>query len=124
MTKLSAKHRFEIVLLLFLIINFNNYGQQSNNGLPPNNNSVIPALNFKDTDIRDVLRSIAYDDQTNIVIENDITSKISVALFNVSVFNAIKIIAEDNGFVFSYDSLRFYVKTKKVEPTPPPPVPP
>jgi len=108
-------------LSLFLVFSNYLYCQQIGIDLPPQSNEIIPAINFKDTDIRDVLRSIAYDYKTNIVVENDITSKVSVALFNVSVFNAVKVISEDNGFEFSYDSLRFYVKTKKSPPPPPPP---
>ncbi len=124
MMKLFAKHRFELLILILFMSNIKNYCQQETMSLPPNDSLVIPAINFKDTDIRDVLRSIAYEDKTNIVIENDISSKVSVALFNVTVFNAVKIIAEDNGFLFSYDSLRFYIKTKKIQTPPLPPPPP
>jgi type IV pilus assembly protein PilQ len=89
--------------------------------MPPNSNSNIPALNFKDTDIRDVLRSVAMEFETNIVTDNSINNKISVSLFNIDVFNAVKIIATDNGFEFSYDSQRFFVKLKnKIVPPPPP----
>ncbi len=121
--KLFAKRPFELLILLFFFLNIKGHCQEGSI-MPPNYDQVIPAINFKDTDIRDVLRSIAYDDKTNIVIENDITSKISVALFNVSVFNAVKIIAEDNGFVFSYDSIRFYIKNKKIQAPPVSPPPP
>lgn len=73
--------------------------------------------------MRDVLRSIAFDYKTNVVISNDITVKISIALFDVSVLNAIKMIAEDYGFAFSYDSQRFAVRDKKIITSPPPPKP-
>ncbi|HEX2961747.1 MAG TPA: hypothetical protein VHO43_08145 [Ignavibacteriales bacterium] len=88
---------------------------------PPNSREVIPALNFKDTDLRDILRSIAFEYHTNIVVDNSINGRASAALFNVSVLNAIEMIARDNGYDFSYDSLRFYVKPMKVKL--PPPVP-
>lgn len=80
---------------------------------PPHYSDIIPALNFKDTDIRDVLRSVAFEYQTNIVIDNSINSRISTALFNVSLFSAVRMIAADNGYDFSYDSERFYIKPKK-----------
>ncbi|MCU7526444.1 MAG: hypothetical protein HF308_18350 [Ignavibacteria bacterium] len=88
---------------------------------PPNSREVIPALNFKDTDLRDILRSIAFEYHTNIVVDNSINGRASAALFNVSVLNAIEMIARDNGYDFSYDSLRFYIKPMKVKL--PPPVP-
>ncbi|MDP4196303.1 MAG: hypothetical protein Q8940_14700 [Bacteroidota bacterium] len=90
---------------------------------PPHSMDTIPALNFKDTDIRDILRSIAYEYQTNIVIDNSINNRISAALFNVTLFSAVKMIAMDNGFDFSFDNERFYIRPKKTV-VPPPPVEP
>ena len=46
--------------------------------------------------------------QTNIMIENQVNKKISVALFNITLFEAVKIIAEDNGFEFSYDCIKVF----------------
>jgi type IV pilus assembly protein PilQ len=116
--KLCCKMVFIIILLSRSNLIF---PQETEGGLPPNSGQTVPSLNFKDADIRDVLRSIAFDYKTNIVIDNSINSKISVTLFGVTVFSAIKTIAEDNGFEFSYDSLRFFVRTKPVV-TPPKPV--
>lgn len=90
---------------------------------PPESSKNIPALNFKDTDIRDILRAVAYEYHTNVMIDNQVNTKASIALFNVSVFNAIKMIAEDNNLDFSYDNQRFYVKPKKeIIKTEPPPI--
>jgi type IV pilus assembly protein PilQ len=116
MMKLIEKHHFKtVILLLVLLQGAGVFGQQAGHSLPPNSDQVIPALNFKETDIRDILRSIAYEYKTNIMIENTINIKTSTALFNVSVFNAVRLIAEDNGFVFSYDSMRYFVKSKSIE---------
>ncbi len=117
----GSQHIIQYYLVFFLIICSslgNIYAQSSDSGLPPKANANIPTLNFKDADIRDVLRSIAYEYETNVMIENQVNKKISVALFNVTVFNAVKIIAEDNGFEFSYDSQRFFVKIPKEKPQP------
>lgn len=89
-------------------------------GKPPNSNSIIPALNFKDTDLRDVVRGIAFEYETNIIIENDVNKRISIALFNIPVFNAVKVIATDNGLDFSYDESRFYIKNRAAVIPPPP----
>ncbi len=108
-------------ILSALIIFLSALNAQENNpvGYPPNYNSVIPSLNFKDTDIRDILRAMAIEYKTNIVVDNKISQKISTALFDISLFDAVKIISSDNGLLFAYDSLRFYVKT--VPETAPPP---
>ena len=91
---------------------------------PPNSTEIIPALNFKDTDMRDVLRAIALEYKTNIVVDNQINKKISVALFMLPLLDAVQIIAEDNGYEFSFDEQRFFVKTITPKPAPPPPPPP
>ena len=89
-------------------------------GYPPNSLQLIPALNFKDTDIRDILRGIALEYKTNIVVDNIINKPVSVALFRICVFDAVKIIAEDNGYEFSYNDQRFFVNQPKPEPPPAP----
>ena len=113
------KRCFNTVLII-LSLAFSLFAQVDSTKTPANSTRVIKALNFKDTDIRDILRSIAFEYQTNILLDNKITAKISAALFNVEVFNAVKMIAEDNGFEFSYDKQRFYVKPQKEKPIPPP----
>lgn len=96
------------------------YSQQDTVKYPPNSKSIITALNFKDTDVKDVLRSIAYEYKTNISVDNNITTKISTALYNLDLFSVVKLIAEDNGLQFNYDSKRFIVKKKEELPAPKP----
>ncbi|MBK7980275.1 MAG: hypothetical protein IPK06_09835 [Ignavibacteriae bacterium] len=88
--------------------------------IPPNSYSIIPALNFKDTDIRDIFRGIALEYETNIMLDNQINKRASVALFKICVFDAVKIIAEDNDLEFAFDENRFFVKTKVIIPPKPP----
>ncbi len=118
MKKLSEKLHFKFpvqLLLVLLIANYtDNFAQQD--VLPPNSASVINAINIKDTDIRDIYRSIALEYETNIVVENDINKRVSVSLFNINVFDAIKIIAEDNGLEFKSDNQRFFISNKKTIP--------
>ncbi|MBI2418558.1 MAG: type II secretion system protein GspD [Ignavibacteriales bacterium] len=122
MKKCSVKQCYK---LLFLLIVFaSGLKAQQPTERPPNCDKVISSLNFKNTDIRDVLRSIAYEYETNIVIDNMVDAKITVALFNISVADAIRIIAEDNRFDFSFDKQRFFVKPPKEKALPPPPAEP
>ena len=121
MKKLSGKQLYN-VLSIFLLLNLYtvcSYTQTVN--LPPNSESIVSAINIKDTDIRDVFRSIALEYETNIVVENDVNKKISISLFNIKLFDAVKVIAIDNGFDFEYDKDRFFISNiKKEVPIPPP----
>ncbi|MGD8782117.1 MAG: hypothetical protein PVH88_24525 [Ignavibacteria bacterium] len=130
MKKYFAKQHYKLLLLLFFVFNIVTMSEEADSlsssmnadtlNCPPNSSQLIPALNFKDTDIRDILRGIALEYKTNIAVDNSINKKVSAALFNVSVFDAVQIIAEDNGYEFSYDDKRFFVNVKKPEPPPPP----
>ncbi len=109
----------KLIIILFITFFFSAvYGQIEN--YPPNSLSLIPTLNLKDTDLRDVMRSIAFEYETNIIVENDIDKKITISLFNISVYDAVEIIALDNDLEFCYDEKRFYINKKK-EIIPPPP---
>lgn len=115
MKKLSGKQLYKHLLyspLLFLILFCGTVAAQTEIK-PPNSNAVINAINIKDSDIRDIFRSIAFEYETNIVVENDINKNISVSLFNISVFDAIKIIASDNNLEFEFDEQRFFIAVKK-----------
>jgi type IV pilus assembly protein PilQ len=90
---------------------------------PINYNKIIPALNFKDTDFRDVIRGIATEFKANVSIDNKIDNRISVSLYNISVLNALVVIAKDNNVDLTYDSLRFYIKIRIAKPKPEVPEP-
>ena len=130
MKKFFEKQHYRLLLVLVLAFNVATIGQEINSinssvkvdslHYPPNGLKIIPALNFKDTDIRDILRGIALEYKTNITVDNSINKRISVALFEISVFDAVKILTTDNGFEFRYDDHRFFVNVKKPEPSPPP----
>lgn len=111
-----------ILFIVLILPKDKSFGQTEE--LPPNSHSIIPAMNFKDSDIRDVLGSIAFEYETNIVIDNEVNARISVSLFKISVFDAIEIIALDNNYKFDYNDQRFFVSIIKEEepekPEPPP----
>ncbi|MBU0476039.1 MAG: hypothetical protein KKF62_17975 [Bacteroidetes bacterium] len=112
MNKLFAKLIFTS-LLLPLILFQNNISAQvvDSSSYPPNSYEKIQAINFKNIDIKDLLRGLALEYKTNIVIENKINQNVSVALFDVNVYQAVEMIAKDNGLIFSFDKNRFYLKT-------------
>ncbi|MBI1937424.1 MAG: type II secretion system protein GspD [Ignavibacteriales bacterium] len=119
------KLHYSFIILLLFIPQSLLFSQQDSLKYPPNSKSIVIALNFKDSDVKDVLRSIAYEYKTNIVVDNNITTRISTALYNLDLFSVVKIIAEDNGLDFSYDNKRFIVKKKeeKILPKPEEPRP-
>lgn len=123
MQKLSEKRQFNtlLYLLCFILIVCSTRVKAQTENLPPNSNAIISTINIKDSDIRDIFRSIAFEYETNIVVENDISKNISVSLFNIKVFDAIKIIATDNNLEFEFDEQRYFISAKKPVTTPPPP---
>ena len=79
MKKLSEKPRSRINITIFvLLICLGNTFAQSDSLLPPNSGSKVSAINIKDTDIRDIFRTIAFEYETNIIVGNDINKKVSV----------------------------------------------
>lgn len=122
MKKLSEKLQFEKKILIILFLLFIAEVHSQTEILPPNSESIVSAINIKDTDIRDICRSIALEYETNILIDNDISKKISVSFFNIRLFDAVRLIALDNGLDFKFDKDRFLISNKKIEkPLPPPP---
>ncbi|MDP2363128.1 MAG: hypothetical protein Q8M94_05095, partial [Ignavibacteria bacterium] len=124
MKKLLEKLRFSLNILFILLVFWISIVNAQTENLPPNSGATINTINIKDIDIRDIFRTIAFEYETNIIVENDVNKKVSVSLFNIKVFDAVKLVAEDNGLEFKYDNNRFFVSNKKVEVFVPPPPPP
>ena len=112
MKKIFVKPLFSYFLLVIILSQSNTIAQDADSSsYPPSYNQKVQALNFKNIDMKDLLRGLALEYKTNIVIENKINQKISVALFDINLYKAVEMIANDNGLTFSFDSNRFYVKT-------------
>lgn len=122
MKKLSEKQHFKYILFILLLLFFYNNALTQTESLPPNSGAIINTINIKDIDIRDIFRTIAFEYETNIIVDNDVNKKVSVSLFNIKVFDAVKLLAEDNGLELRYDNNRFFISNKKVE-IPQPPAP-
>lgn len=91
-----------IVVIIYLLSIINNVLAQKADSIKnshDNNegfNQVINNLDFKDTDIRDVIRSLATMYDLNIFIDNSIANKVTLHLSHVKVYDIIKFIVEEN----------------------------
>ena len=63
----------------------------------------IELLDFKNTDIKDVIRGIAKKYDLNIFVENDINQRITLRLTNVRVGDALRFITKENGLKLILD---------------------
>ena len=64
--------------------------------LPVGFDQVIENLDFKDADIRDLVRSLSTMYNLNIFIDNSLSARITIHLSNVRVIDAIKFIVNEN----------------------------
>lgn len=132
--KSYVKHRYFInavlvltLLQLMTITVFGGNSQTSNDvsskstSLPPGATQVIVQLDFKNTDLRDVVRSIADKYRLNVFVENQVSQRISIHLVDISVYDALQFIAKEHELVFTQEGAVFYFKNP-VKPEPPPPV--
>lgn len=78
--------------------------------LPPGATQVIVQLDFKNTDLRDVVRSIADKYRLNVFVENQVNQKISIHLVDISAYDALRFIASEYNLVLSRDGAVFYFK--------------
>lgn len=114
MKRSYVKLWFSIILIIgLLVINTNADGDTKK--YPPNSTQVIESLSFKDTDLKDIARAIAYQYRTNVTIDNSISKKVSISLNLLSVHDALLILATDNECVFKYDSVRYVIAAQKVK---------
>jgi len=74
------------------------------------------SLNFKDVDLRDVFRALAYRHGVNIFLDNAVNKRVTIALNNVRVYDAIKFLCERNDLVLQVHGGIFTIQP----PLPPP----
>lgn len=91
------------------------------NTIPHGATQNIELLDFKNTDIRDVVRAIASKYSLNIFVENDIDDRITVHLVDIPVYNALKFLAKEYGLKLERDGSIFKFERPFVpEPEPEP----
>ena len=82
-------------------------------------NKVIDTIDFKNTDIRDVIRLIATKYNLNIFIDNNITVPVTIHLSNIKIINVIKFIVDQYNLELVQTGT--ILKIQKPEIIPPPP---
>ncbi len=60
----------------------------------------VASMEFRDTDIKDVLRLLARQHSLNLVVSSEVTGRISVSLTNVEVYDVLKTVLESQGCHF------------------------
>ena len=91
--------------------------------IPVPDSVKIPVLDFKNTDIRDVLRGLGMQYNVNIFVEPEVSGNISLYLTEVSVKSAIDFIVKRNNFAYSVENGIIKVYKYVAPPPPPPPKP-
>jgi len=130
------KLSFGIFILVFSISAFSQTVDKQNNQLvvstpelypiekiPVPDSVRIPVLDFKNTDIRDVLRGLGMQYNVNIFLEPEVTGNVSLYLTDVSVKNAIDFIVKRSNFAYSVENGIIKVYKFNAPPPPPPPKP-
>jgi type IV pilus assembly protein PilQ len=67
-------------------------------------------IDFKEADIRDVLRAIGMEFGLNIVMEENVKGKVTVHFENVPLIEGLRMLLESSGFTFEQKGEIFYVR--------------
>jgi len=90
--------------------------------IPISDSVRVPVLDFKNTDIRDILRALGMQYNVNIFLEPDVKGPVSLYLVDVPIKNAIDFIVKRSKFAYTVENgiVKVY---KYEEPVLPPPKP-
>jgi type II secretory pathway component GspD/PulD (secretin) len=89
--------------------------------LPIPDTTMIKSLNVRNTEIRDVLQGLGLQYGVNIIMASDVAGPVTVNLNKIKLKEALKLIAEENGYRLSV--VHGAIKVEK-RPAPKPPAPP
>jgi type II secretory pathway component HofQ len=92
--------------------------------IPVSDTIKIPVLDFKNADIRDVLRGLGMQYGLNIFTDPDVQGPVTLYLTNVTLRSAIDFIVKRSGNAYAVESGIVKVYKYKALPPPPPPKPP
>ncbi len=93
------KNHFKLLALFVFIFSF--FSNQFNCAQGINDSQVIESLEFREVDIKDVLRQLAKQYNLNIVFSEKVSGLITVQLANVTLEEALDSIITVNGFVYT-----------------------
>ena len=66
-------------------------------------------INAIDVDIRSLLTSIAYENNLNLIISDDVQGNISIKLDNIAPEEMLQLIAQSNGYIYKNDHNIIYI---------------
>jgi type II secretory pathway component GspD/PulD (secretin) len=89
--------------------------------LPISDTAMVKSLNVRNTEIRDVLQGLGLQHGVNILMAPDVAGPVTVNFTRIKLKDALRLIAEENGYVLSV--VHGAVKVEK-RPPPKPVVPP
>lgn len=92
--------------------------------IPIADTAKIPVLDFKNTDVRDVLRGLGIQYGINVFLESDVTGPVSLYLTNVKVRDAIDFVVKRSGNAYTVENGIVKVYKYKAPLPPEPPKPP
>jgi type IV pilus assembly protein PilQ len=99
------------------------YSQNSDETLSlkitPGLEDTISVLNYKNTDLRDIINSIAELHNLNIIIENDLDLQVSLRLSNITFYNLLLYLAKEYNLVLEQTGNIIKIKQKELPPPPP-----
>ncbi len=80
------------------------------------------SLSFKDTDIRDIFRALAYQHGVNIFVDNAVNKRTTISLNQIRVYDAIKFLCAQNNLVLQLEGGIFKISpAPQAKIIPPPP---
>src|SRR6056297_928139 len=80
-------------------------------GIVQAGNNDIKDMNFKGTDIRDVLRSISEVAEVNLVTDGSVKGNITIHLKSISFQKALNLITQTKGLDYKWDANTVVVAT-------------
>lgn len=80
-------------------------------------------ISFKNADIRDVFRGLAYQHGLNIFVDNSIDKRVTISLNRVPVYDAIKFLCKQNDLNLSLNGGIFEITVPPPPKVVPPPIP-
>jgi type IV pilus assembly protein PilQ len=99
------RHRWLFLLLALFLA--------ANAWAAPVKNAPVPktlTLDFKEGDVRDILRAIGTQFKLNIVIDQNVTGNVTVHLENAPVIEGLRMLLESNGYSMEQKGEIYYVR--------------
>lgn len=101
------------LLFIFLLFSIFYTGYCQDSLFNPDDRKM--SIDVKDTDLRDVIRMISKGYDINILLDNDISGKITLHLVDVPIMEGLRSIAESNGLEVVKEGMVYKIKKSTAE---------